>query len=166
MRSQPLHSRGWLVSAVEPPQGCHGKSFPFLCAERPVRFASSTCVAAPLLANFELVALSVSVQKALTHGSALSAGPFVLACIHSGVPLSLLPRQSTRPHTLKGTSMQIQHHASGRVGPPRCQECNAPLGTDDVSYPAAVASSTRTPELLCNECLELIISEQDTRSFL
>ena len=61
--------------------------------------------------------------------------------------------------------MQIQHQPGGRVGLPRCQECNAPLGIDDVSY-AATPSSRGAPQVVCNDCRELMISEQDTRSFL
>jgi len=58
--------------------------------------------------------------------------------------------------------MQIDHDLHGRVGPPRCQECNAPLCTDDVAYSGGVDTSIA----LCNDCLQLMISEQDIRSFL
>lgn len=54
--------------------------------------------------------------------------------------------------------MQIDHDLHGRVGPPRCQECNAPLSFDDVAYSAGPAAA------LCNDCLQLMISEQDIRS--
>ena len=58
--------------------------------------------------------------------------------------------------------MQIDHDHLGRVGPPRCQECNAPLGIDD----AAFAADSVAAQVLCNDCLELTVSEQDIRSFL
>lgn len=51
--------------------------------------------------------------------------------------------------------MQIEHDPHGRVGPPRCQECNAPLGLDD----AVFGTHSRVSPVLCNDCLALIVSE-------
>jgi hypothetical protein len=42
----------------------------------------------------------------------------------------------------------MQHDSNGRVGPPRCEECNAPLGPDDVYQ-------------LCQECFALQLQQRD-----
>jgi len=51
--------------------------------------------------------------------------------------------------------MQIDHDPHVRVGPPRCQECNAPLGLDDAGF----ATHSGFSPVLCNDCLALILSE-------
>ena len=51
--------------------------------------------------------------------------------------------------------MQIDHDPHVRVGPPRCQECNAPLCLDDVNF---VLHPSVSP-VLCNDCLALILSQ-------
>lgn len=51
--------------------------------------------------------------------------------------------------------MLVDHDPHGRVGPPRCQECNAPLGLDDADFEAR---SISVP-VLCNDCLAMTISE-------
>lgn len=51
--------------------------------------------------------------------------------------------------------MLVDHDLHGRVGPPRCQECNAPLGFDDVNFTSHAGSSP----VLCNDCLALILPE-------
>lgn len=43
----------------------------------------------------------------------------------------------------------MSHDHNGRVDPPRCEECNAPLGADDAN------------NRLCQECLSIQRSQID-----
>jgi len=66
-------------------------------------------------------------------------------------PLTALP--------LKGTTMQVQHHPNGRVGPPRCHECNAPLGIDDAAFSKQASLLKDLSQFLCNDCRELMMTQ-------
>ena len=48
--------------------------------------------------------------------------------------------------------MQVQHQPNGRVGPPRCYECNAPLGLDDTAFSEEMFSLPDFSRFLCNDC--------------
>lgn len=61
--------------------------------------------------------------------------------------------------------MQVQHQPNGRVGPPRCHECNAPLGIDDAAFSRQAWPLPDFSRFLCNDCREPVVTDQDTRSF-
>lgn len=48
--------------------------------------------------------------------------------------------------------MQVQHQPNGRVGPPRCYECNAPLGLDDAAFSSKPFQLPDFSRFLCNDC--------------
>jgi len=55
--------------------------------------------------------------------------------------------------------MQVQHHPNGRVGPPRCHECNAPLGIDDAAFSKQASLLKDLSQFLCNDCRELMMTQ-------
>lgn len=54
--------------------------------------------------------------------------------------------------------MFVCHDLHGRVGVPRCGECNAPLSCDDACISSDVPDTFPGQWLLCAECLQLLIS--------
>lgn len=47
----------------------------------------------------------------------------------------------------------MSHDQNGRVGPPRCEECNAPLSSDDG---LEIEDGALGKEALCLDCREAI----------
>jgi len=46
-----------------------------------------------------------------------------------------------------------QRDYNGRVGPPRCLECNAPLGSDEAALVLHGSIDLGSAEFLCSDCL-------------
>jgi hypothetical protein len=53
--------------------------------------------------------------------------------------------------------MHIRHDQSGRVGPPRCQECYTPLGADDAAFNCLPGQDVAF-EILCSDCQSAVDS--------
>jgi hypothetical protein len=50
----------------------------------------------------------------------------------------------------------MSHDQNGRVGLPRCEECNAPLSSDDGPRIRDDASDRETRNALCRDCREAL----------